>query len=131
MKRHLTPLLVLAGAVTFACGGSEPSPAPPAPAPRATAAAPATTVPPAGSMMMAASETGVPECDEYLRKYEACLKGKVPASAKPQLEAAMQTYRQTWKAAAAQPAAKAALTTTCQQATATAKMALGAYGCQF
>ena len=128
MKRHLTPLLVLAGAVTFACGGGDtPSPAPPAP--KATAAAPATTAPPAGAMMMAASDTGVPECDEYIRKYEACLRDKVPASAKPQLEQALQQYRQTWKAAAAQPAAKATLPSTCQQMNATAKMAMGAYGC--
>src|SRR6185295_19464350 len=111
MKRHLTPLLVLAGAVTFACGGGEPSPAPPAA--RATAAAPATTVP-AGAMMMAAGDTGVPECDEYIRKYEACLRDKVPAASKAQLEQALQTYRQTWKAAAAQPQSKAALATTCQ-----------------
>src|SRR5262245_65413191 len=109
MKRHLTPLLVLAGAVTFACGGEKPAPSAAAPAPKATAAAPATTVAPAGAMM-AAGETGVPECDEYIRKYEACLRDKVPAASKPQLEQALQTYRCTWKGAAAQPMPTATLT---------------------
>ena len=129
MNRHLTPLIVLACAATFACGGDKPSPTPPAPA-GAGAATPAATLAPAAGTT-AGGETGIAECDEYLRKYEACLRDKVPAAAKPQLEQALEQYRTTWRAAAAQPAARATLATTCQQAITTTKMATSTFGCQW
>jgi hypothetical protein len=136
MKRHLT-MIVLAAASTFGCGGEKPAAAPPTPGGGATAtaaapAAPATAtagIPPA--VATATGDIGIPECDDYLRKYEACVRDKVPASAKAQLEAALDQHRQAWKAAAAQPAARATLASTCQQSVAAARMSMSAYGCQW
>lgn len=128
MNRHLTPLIVLACAATLACGGDKLSPAPPMPG--GAAATPAATLAPAAGTT-AGGETGIAECDEYLRKYEACLRDKVPAAAKPQLEQALEQYRTTWRAAAAQPAARAALANACQQAITTTKMATSTFGCQW
>ena len=129
MKRHLTPLLVLAAAVTFACGGEKPAPAPAATAaPPKAAAAPATTVAPAAS---AADAIGIAECDDFLRKYEACVTDHVPAATRAQYQAGMDQWRKTWKSIAAQPAARPSLVTACQQALASTKAATSTYGCKW
>ena len=74
--------------------------------------------------------TGVPECDEYLAKYPACLEQKVPAMAKgPMLEAFKQTEA-AWKQAAATPEGKAALAPQCKMAMDMAKTAMSIYGCK-
>jgi len=76
---------------------------------------------------------GVPECDEYIKKYEACLT-KISAKA-PQVESSMQTafkaQRDSFKQAAANPASKAQLATTCKQAIDTAKQSTSAYACEW
>jgi hypothetical protein len=74
-------------------------------------------------------EVGVPECDEYLAKYEKCVSEKVPEAARPQLKQSVETMRSSWKQAASNPAAKAGLAQGCKQALETAKTAMGAYGC--
>ena len=78
-----------------------------------------------------ADSVGVPECDEYLTKYEKCVKDKVPEAARGQLEQSMKTMRDSWKQAAANPAAKAGLATGCKQALETAKTSMASYGCEW
>src|SRR5690348_936974 len=59
---------------------------------------------------------GVPECDDYLKKMEACL-GKMPAEAKAAMEQGFKTNRDAWKqAASSSPAAKEALKPGCKAA---------------
>lgn len=84
-----------------------------------------------GSTSSAASgdSIGVPECDEYLTKYEACLKEKVPAVARPALEDAMKKTRETYKNLAANPTTKAGLPASCKQALEATKTAMSSYGC--
>jgi hypothetical protein len=127
----------VAGALvaSFACS-SEPKPAPPTPAPAATVAAPAVTAPPATAPAAvttapAAGSIGIPECDSYVTKYEACVNQYVPAAQKAQMQAALDANRNAWKAAAAQPAARATLASTCQQAEAAARAAMSAYQCKW
>ena len=72
---------------------------------------------------------GVPECDEYLVKYEKCVSEKVPEAARPQLKQSVETMRTSWKQAASNPVAKASLAQGCKQALETAKTSMGAYGC--
>lgn len=67
--------------------------------------------------------TGVPECDEYIKKYEACLTtigAKNPQIA-PSLKSAFEAQRNGFKSAASTPQGKAALSGTCKQAMDTAK----------
>jgi len=67
--------------------------------------------------------TGVAECDEYIKKYEACLTtiaAKAPQAA-PGLKTSFEAQRNGFKAAASTPQGKAALTGTCKQAMDTAK----------
>ena|SRR5688572_22174059 len=56
---------------------------------------------------------GVAECDDYLKKMEACL-GKMPAEAKAAQEQAFKQSRDAWKQAAATPQGKEGLKTTCK-----------------
>jgi hypothetical protein len=72
---------------------------------------------------------GVPACDEYIEKYEACLKDKVPAAGQAQLKASLETMRNSWRTAAANPQTKAGLNTGCQAALNAAKQSMSAYGC--
>jgi len=62
--------------------------------------------------------TGVPECDEYIKKYEACL--TTIAAKNPQIAPSMKTtfeaQRSGYKTAASTPQGKAILVNTCKQA---------------
>ncbi|MEO7327527.1 MAG: hypothetical protein ABI193_03040 [Minicystis sp.] len=57
--------------------------------------------------------TGVAECDEYIKKMDACM-GKVPAAGKPGMEAAFKATRDSFKTSGATPEGKAALKTSCK-----------------
>ncbi len=74
---------------------------------------------------------GVPECDEYIAKYEACLNGKVPAAQRDSLMVSMEQMRKGWKTAATNPQAKAALAGGCKTALATAKNSMSQYSCSW
>jgi hypothetical protein len=135
MNRYLTSALLFAAA-TLACGGEKTAPPTPAGGSTATAAAPAAPatatagIPPAtGTVTSAGGDVGVPECDDFLRKYEACVSQHVPAASKAQFEQGMTQWRAAWKSMAAQPSAKPSLVTACQQALASTKMATTTYGC--
>jgi hypothetical protein len=82
-----------------------------------------------GTTATTADAIGVPECDEYLTKYEKCVKDKVPEAARGQMETAMKQTRDSWKKLAENPATKAGLAQGCKQALETAKTSMGAYGC--
>lgn len=83
----------------------------------------------------AGDSVGVAECDEYIKKYEACLT-KVAAKA-PQAEAplktAFQAQRDSFKTGASTPQGKTALVTVCKNALDAAKKnaALTAYACEW
>lgn len=82
----------------------------------------------------AGDSVGVAECDEYIKKYEACLT-KIAAKApqmQPALKTAFETQRNGFKQAAANPTAKATLASTCKQAIETQKAATTtAYACEW
>ena len=120
-------LVTAAGALTLsACsGGGEPA----KPAASAQAAATAAPAAPATTAAAAEAEFGVPECDDYLKKYLACIDTKVPESARAMVRQGVDQTKAQWKAAASTPEAKAALATGCKQATETAKTAMAAYNC--
>ena len=118
---------LVTAAVAFtmgACSGGGESARPPAASPQA--AAPATT---SAAATTAGAEFGVPECDDYFKKYLACIDSKVPEAARAQVRQSLDQTKAAWKQAASTPEAKAALATGCKQATETAKTAMAAYGC--
>jgi|WetSurMetagenome_2_1015567.scaffolds.fasta_scaffold89228_3 hypothetical protein len=110
---------ILALSVTVACGGSKP--------------AATTTAQPAAKAAAVATggQIGVPECDEFLTKYEACIQSKVPESMRATFAQSMAQARDGYKQAAAVPAAKATLAASCKQALDATKQAMSAYTCQW
>jgi len=123
----------LAALSLIACsGGGGQSAATPPPAAAATAAPAATTASPAAAAADAgASEFGVPECDEYIKKYLACIDSKVPESARAMVRQGLDQTKASWKQAASTPEGKQGLAMGCKQATETAKSAMAAYGCSW
>src|SRR5438477_9586972 len=71
-----------------------------------------------GSSTTAATgdKIGIPECDDYIAKYESCVRGKVPEQARAAMESSLKTVRDGWKKSAETPAGKAALAASCKQA---------------
>jgi hypothetical protein len=85
-----------------------------------------------GSAPAAASDSvGVPECDEYITKYQNCLKGKVPAAAQAAMKGAFDTTVTEWRKVAATPEGKSGLAMACKSALDASKQAMGAYGCEW
>jgi hypothetical protein len=72
---------------------------------------------------------GIPECDDYIAKYETCVRGKVPEQARAALESSLKTARENWKKTAENPQARGTLAAACKQATDMAAASMKAYGC--
>jgi hypothetical protein len=78
-----------------------------------------------------ADKIGVPECDDYITKYESCVRSKVPEAMRGQLESSLKTARENWKKAAENTATRGTLAAACKQATDAAAASMKAYGCSF
>jgi hypothetical protein len=72
---------------------------------------------------------GVPECDDFIAKYDACVSSKVPEMARAQYQGAIKQWRDSWKKLAADPATKGSLAAACKQARDQQEAALKSYGC--
>ena len=97
---------------------------------RASATAPAAS-PAATTTASNTGEIGVPECDAYLKAYEACVHDKVPAAARATFETALANSKKAWHAQAANPQTKAALAAACKTAQDNARTTMKAYNCTF
>ena len=122
----LFALCLLLGAVMLACGGATDNTAN-----TASTANTANTANTAGGTTTAGGEVGVAECDEYIKKYEACINSKVPESARSMVKANLDSMRTAWKKAAENPTTKAGLAAGCKQALEQAKTTMGSYGCSW
>ncbi len=85
----------------------------------------------ADTTVPSADKVGVLECDEYIAKYESCVTGKVPASARGALQSSIEQMRKSWKQVAANPQTRATLASTCKQMQETSKPTMTAYGCDW
>lgn len=71
-------------------------------------------------------ELGIPECDDYVKKYMACL-DKLPEASKGAMQSGLDQMKSAWKdamAAATTPEAKSAMGQGCKQAMDAAKQAM-------
>lgn len=134
MSRRILPVLFLLSALlmfAFACktqqgiGTNKANPGE-TPPPELKAAGT-----PAAQKSLAAGKIGVPECDEYLTKVDACIAGKVPEMARAQFNAAVEANRKAWEQAASTPQGRAGLAAACKQAIETAKTSFKTYNCSF
>ena len=74
---------------------------------------------------------GVPECDNFLTAYDRCLNTNVPAANRAQVGAAVQQMRDSWRQAAQNPQARAALGPQCTHMAQTMTQSMSAYNCRF
>ena len=78
-----------------------------------------------------ANEIGIPECDSYIRNYEACLVDKVPEEKRDQLRATLDDQRRQWQASVTAGEDQAGIKRQCESEIETAKRTMGEYGCSF
>jgi hypothetical protein len=71
---------------------------------------------------------GVPECDDFIAKYESCT-SKVPEMAREQYKNALAQWKTSWKQLAANPQTKGTLAAACKQAAEQQAAAWKMYGC--
>jgi hypothetical protein len=93
--------------------------------------APAAASPAATTTTASATEIGVPECDAFLKAYEACIKDKVPANIRASFEPGIATWKKSWHDLAANPQTKPTLAAACKTARDNANTSMKAYGCTF
>jgi hypothetical protein len=74
---------------------------------------------------------GVPECDEFMSKYLACIDSKMPAAAIETTRDALRETVQAWKQAATTPEGRAALANACKQMMDSTRQATAAMGCKW
>jgi hypothetical protein len=92
----------------------------------ATAASPA-----AATTASAGEKIGVPECDQFIAAYDACVSSKVPETARAQYKTAIAQWRSSWSKLAANPNTKATLAAACKQSAESARASMKSYGCTF
>jgi hypothetical protein len=125
-------LCVVCALLLIACAKSE-TPTNSETATTANANKAATTTTPATSTTAstAGEKVGVPECDQFIAAYDACVSGKVPEAARAQYKTAIAQWRSSWSKLAENPQTKASLVTACKQAAETARTSMKTYGCTF
>ena len=137
MIRRTLALAVFAALALGACKKEENATAAPATAEApaagpaaAPAAAPATPEAPAAAPAIAATgdALGIPECDDYLTKYQACVSSKVPEAARPALEQSLAMTRDGWKQAIA-AGGRDQLAVACKAMHEQTRASMSAYGC--
>jgi hypothetical protein len=80
---------------------------------------------------LSAQTTGIGACDDFLKKYEACVTSKIPAAQKATFQAQLDQMRKAWSDAAKNATAKATLESTCRQSAEQMKAAMSGFGCSF
>lgn len=80
---------------------------------------------------MAADPIGVPACDDFLTKYEACMNNNVPAAQKSMVQGQIDQMRKSWTDMAKNPQAKPALEGACKSSAEQMKAVVSAYKCTF
>lgn len=94
-------------------------------------AASATTPASTTAATASAGKIGVPECDEFLAAYEACVSSKVPEAVRAQYKTGLDQWRSSWKQLAGNPQTKASLVMACKQSAEQARTSMKMYNCTF
>jgi hypothetical protein len=114
-----------AAAVAVVAAGCSGDRTPPPPATQPGATAPAAS----GGTTVTGGDFGVAACDQYMRKYLACVDSKVPEAGRAAMRQSFEYSRAAWKQAASTPEGRQHMAAACTQAEATAKQAMAPYGC--
>ncbi|HKB66126.1 MAG TPA: hypothetical protein VKC61_09750 [Pyrinomonadaceae bacterium] len=96
-----------------------------------TAATKTTTPASTTATTASANKIGVPECDEFIANYDACVSSKVPEVARAQYKATIEQWRTSWKKLAENPQTKSTLAAACKQSAEQARASMKTYNCTF
>ena len=97
----------------------------------ASTSTPATTANTSTATTGSGDKIGVPECDDFITKYEACISDKVPQAARAQFNSTLKQWRDSWRQAAATPQGKAGLAQGCKMSAEQARQSMKSFGCDF
>jgi hypothetical protein len=130
LKRTLLIFAVLCAAILVGCSKTETTENSNTAAgnsnkPKTTATATTTTTASSGEKI------GVPECDDFIAKYDACVSTKVPEAQRAQYKSTIDQWRSSWKKLAENSLTKGTLAAACKQAAAQQEAALKSYGCKW
>jgi hypothetical protein len=128
LKKSFLVLCVLSAAILIGCSTTETN-SNTTTANANKAGGTTTTSTPATTTTSAGDKIGVPECDDFIAKYETCVSGKVPEVARAQYQSALKQWKDSWKKLAENPQTKGTLAAACKQAADTQAAALKPYGC--
>lgn len=132
MRFTRLPFIFVSLTILAACQPTEPTAATtPLAAPVAPVVTTQEVAAPVAPPKAAAAVTGVVVCDDYLNKYEACLRDKLPQETRAQFQSGLDAMRSSWMQLAANPQTAAALENACVQAKSAAAVAMQSYGCSF
>ncbi len=76
-------------------------------------------------------KVGIPECDDFIAKYEACISSSVPDAQKRQHQENIDALRNSWRQLATSTGAKDTLTLMCKRQVAQARESMKEFNCQF
>lgn len=129
---------LVSAAILFSVACSEAPKSEPQVAPPVGVATPATEAPTASSDAAATpgalviTPFGVPDCDNYIKKYMACVDGKVTEGQKAALMEQFAANQTKWRALSTMREGAVALSLACRAANQKAKEELAVeYGCEF
>jgi hypothetical protein len=126
MRKQIVLLLcVVSALLIISCASSEPETTN-----KAAEMKPSTTSSPASTANTSAS-IGVPECDDYIAKYDACVSNKVPEAARAQYKTSIEQMQSSWKRLAGNPETRASLAQACKTATEQARTSMKSFNCDF
>jgi len=132
LKRFFLPLIALSALVLIGCSHMETNSSNHNTASNANRSATTTSSPTTSPVAATTSaKTGVPECDDYITKFDACINGHIPEAARAQYKASLETQRTQWQKLAANPQTKASLAQACKTAQEQQRTALKAFKCTF
>jgi hypothetical protein len=133
LRKSLLVVSILGAAILIGCGTTETSNSNTAAGNSNKAATTSSSNTGSSSTTAPASgdKIGIPECDDYIAKYETCVRGKVPEAARASLESSLKTARDNWKKAAENAQSRGTLAAACKQASDAAAASMKAYGCAF
>lgn len=78
-----------------------------------------------------AQTVGIAACDEFLKKYEACVTTNVPEAQRAVYKGQFDQMRKMWSDAAKNASAKPTLESACKQSADQMKTSLSSFGCTF
>jgi hypothetical protein len=129
-----TTILVLSlvcGLLLVACSKTETSNNSNTSSTSSTTEKPATSTPATSTASTSGDNIGVPECDDFIAKYDACVSNKVPEMVRAQYKDAIARWRTEWRRMANDPNTRGQLAAACKQAAEQQNAALKSFGCAF